>query len=302
VPHLETAARYRKYPEAWQLLAYALEKSGKRESAAAVLDGGLAVFKDNAGLREMRPQLPPSARAWLPPLLEEPEPDVGRLRAKLTAEPENEDALFLLSRICSERGDQFFQQLQAIAPGSFRTWQVKGLQAEYAGDYATAEECYRKVVAQQPELPGAHCALGLVLRKVGKEDEGLAEIGRELKINPDHYLAYYEMGAARLKRGEIEAALPLLERAAKLRPDFVEAKVELAKTYLELRRAREAIPLLREAIERQPRHQTAHYLLYRAYTATGAPEQARAQLAIHQKLLAEDRPKSGMEPTPTEPK
>lgn len=290
--YLETAARFRKYPEAHLLLAFAWERIDKPEAALAVLNSGLAAFPDNRDLSDMRARLlrkpadlKTSAALWRSQPLEETKPDLASLRSALAREPTGEDALFRLSRLYAERGEIYHRLLESAAPDSYRTWQIKGLQAESAGDLVTAESCYRKAIEKQPHLPGAHFALGLTLQKLGRMDESIQEYEAELRIDPNHYLACYELGSGLARRRDFAAGIPWLERAVKLKPAFIEAKVELAKADLESDRPTAAIPILSDVISVAPDHSSAHYLLYRAYKATGARDQAQQQLAIHQKLL-----------------
>src|SRR5712692_8760503 len=49
--------RFRKYPEAHALLAFAREQINEPEGALAVLNGGLAAFPDDRDLTDMRSQL-----------------------------------------------------------------------------------------------------------------------------------------------------------------------------------------------------------------------------------------------------
>jgi len=288
---LTISAGYRKYPEAFQLIAYAWGKLGKPEERLAALRGGLAVFPGDQDLTEMcrqftaeNPQV--SSRVWSPPLLrEDPPPSLPQLRAALARTPIGEDALYWLSRVYSERGQSLLEELEQVAPHSYRVLQEKGLNAEYEENYEKAAEYYRRVVSAQPRLGGVHYALGHVLRKLGREDEGMAEIGLELALDPRHYLACYELGSGRLGRGEAFAAVPLLQRAILLRPGFAEAQTDLAKAFLQLKRWDDAVRVLRSVIANHPKHPSAHFLLYRAYAAKGSVDLANRELGLHQTLL-----------------
>lgn len=288
---LEIAVCYRRYPEAVQLLAFDFERMGEPESALAALNAGLLVFANNPDLAGMRARLLADhprlrdSRACSPlPPLDDPRPDVRRLRAALARNPKDEDALFLLSGVYSERAAMYFRRLEELAPDSVRVLQIKGLNAEDAEDYAAAEAYYRQAVQKQPRLPGVHYALGHVLRRLGRDAEAIQEMRAELELDPYHYLAYFELGASTLQKGDLQAALPILEKCARLRPTFAEAKVELAKSYLQLKRAPEAITLLESVTARFPDHPAAHYLLARAYIMSGSPEKGREEMALHQKV------------------
>lgn len=295
---LSIAAGYRKYPEAFELAAYAWGKLGKPEDQIAALRAGTRAFPVDASLTEMLHQCVAANpgdpnRIWTPHQFQEkPPPDVARLRATLARDPRDEEALFSLSRIYSERGEDLFEQLERVAPGSYRVKQLKGLNAEYAEDFEKAESYYNQVVVAQPQSAGAHYALGHVLRKLGKEDEGLWQIERELEIDPRNYLASYELGSGRLGHGDPVGAVPLLERAIASHPDFSQAETDLAKAFLQLKHPEKAEDLLLGVIARHPNNPTAHFLLFRAYTFLGSVDLAKRELKIHQELLKASAPLS----------
>jgi tetratricopeptide (TPR) repeat protein len=210
---------------------------------------------------------------------------MASLRATLDRDSKNEDALYLLSELYDQRGIESFERLEKIAPDSVRVLQIRGLDAEALGDLKGAEACYRKLLEKEPGIPGGHYALGHVLRRGGKEAEARIEMQRELEIDLYHHLAYLELGTMLLEEGDAQAALPILEKAVHLRPALAEPKVELGKAYLQLKRPADAIPLLKAAIAKEPEHPTAHYLLSRAHLMTGASEEGRREVAIHQEIV-----------------
>ena len=300
---LEIAVRYRKMPEAVLLLAFDFGQMRKPESALAALNGGLNIFPDNPDIVQMHaeltaryPEWRTSKAAFLPPPLTEKVRAAANLRATLDRDPKNEDALFLLSELYTERGAGFFERLESIAPDSVRVLQIRGLDAEALGDLKGAEAYYRKVLEKEPRIPGGHYALGHLLRRAGKDAEARLELDRELEIDPYHHLAYFELGAIHLAGGDAQAALPMLEKAVNLRPALAGPKVELGKAYLQLKRPADAIPLLKAAIAKEPDHPTAHYLLSRACLMTGATEEGRREVAIHQEIVRKQTvPRRSME-------
>jgi tetratricopeptide (TPR) repeat protein len=288
---LEIAFRYRKIPEAVLLLALDFEQMHKPERALAVLNGGLKVFPGNPDIIQMRDEL--SARysglrdsraAFLPVQLIEKVRTAAGLRTTLARNPKDEDALYLLSSLYEERSIESFERLEKIAPDSVRVLQIRGLNAQAAGDLKASEDCFRKVLAKEPRMPGGHYALGHLLRRDGREAEARVEMERELENDPYHHLAHFELGAMLLEAGDAQGAVPMLETAVHLRPAAAEPKVELGKAYLQLKRPKDAIPLFRAALAKEPEHPVAHYLLSRAYLATGATEEGRREVAIHQEI------------------
>ena len=283
---LETAARHRRYPEAFQLLAYAHRKCGNLPQAQAVVTAGLKVFPDNHDLAQMRSQLGAEAKdAWTFEPLQSKLPTVAELRARPARGRENEDDLFLLSQLYSERGQVLAEKLEQLAPNSYRTLQLKGLAAEYAGKWAEAEAFYRQVVRGKPELPGAHYALGLVLMAQGRDAEGAAQLRAELALDPKSHLALFQLGTYLLKTGELREAIQALESAVRLRPQLRAGRLELGRALLQAKRPEDAVEHLEELLAKEPGHPSAHFLLYRAYLQTGAKDKAASHLKTHQELL-----------------
>jgi predicted Zn-dependent protease len=281
---LRLAARHRRFPEAFQLLAYAMETCGDAEGARSVTASGLKAFPNDSGLMESQAKLG-AGQPWRYVPLSESPVSARDLRRRVKADDSDEDALFLLSQHYSVRGQELADALGQLAPESFRTIQLKATSAEYAGDAATAEQLYRAVLSKKPDLHGIHYSLGHVLTQLGRDKEAEDHFHLELKRDPLHYLAWYELGASLLKRGDAASARESLARAASLRPNFVPANLELAKAMLQGGEPAQAIPYLQQVINREPAHTSAHFLLYRAYLRVEKKAEAARELATHQKLL-----------------
>ena len=274
---LQIAVRYRRYPEAHQLLAYALEQLDKRGDAQGVIRAGLAAFAGHAGLVEMRkPQIAPVAFAAGPNLTDHP-PDLVALRAVASTD----ESLFWLNELYGERAGDLMNRLEQVAPQSARLAQAKGLSAEYDEDYAKAEGFYREALRQSPATAGLHFCLGHVLRLQGKDEEAAAELERDIQ----NHLALFERALIRVKSGEFRTAIPLLEQTVRLSPQFSDAKTELAKCYLQTNQSAKAVPLLESVISQRQSHPTAHFLLSRAYRAMNRPALADRELDAHRKLI-----------------
>lgn len=280
VQALEKAARFNRYPEAFQLLAFALRQLKRPDEAAAVVRAGLQIFAEDPGLREMTA----SSSPWRYTTLTASEPQEEQLRAAAATNPDDEDALFELTKLYSLRGEDLANRLREIAPNSVRVLQIEAIRAEQAGDLDRAGELYSSVLREHPEVRGLHYALGHVLRLQGKREAALAAFTRELERDPNHYLAHFEVGALELEQGDAKAAMTSLRRSTELAPSFVEASVQLAKAAIQLRDTSAAIAALRRAILQQPHHPSAHFLMYRALSLAGQPEEAAKEIRLHQQL------------------
>jgi tetratricopeptide (TPR) repeat protein len=281
VPNLRTAVRYHRYPEAHQLLAYALNQLDKTAEAQAVIQSGLEVFPNDPGLMEMRKPDPKPANYSEGSPLRESTPLLAHIRTLR----QTDERLFWLNKIYTERAAELFDRLEQIAPDSARDMQAKGLNAEYAEDYATAEAYYRQALLKAPQIVGLHFSLGHVLRMEGKDDEAEAELRRDFQ----NHLTYYERGLIRNKKGQYAEAVRLLQNAVQLQPSFTAAQTELAKAYLQTAQPAKAVPLLESVLTRQSNHPTAHFLLSRAFRNLNQPDLAERELDLHRKLLQQER-------------
>ncbi len=98
---------------------------------------------------------------------------------------------------------------------SFAGWE-EGLFAFQTQDYATAETEFRVLVRQDPKAYRSHYMLGLTLRQLGQEAEGLEYLRKAYQLNPSDLKvkvalaqAYYSAGAYR----DVLALLGALEVA-----------------------------------------------------------------------------------------
>jgi tetratricopeptide (TPR) repeat protein len=128
----------------------------------------------------------------------------------------------------------------AKEPGNYEARLAEGRAHELELKPVDAEVSLRAATALRPSaLDGeeAHVALGRVLWKEGKRDEGVAELRKALQLDPSDPDALFELGSA------LAAAAPsaaessresqgLFERATRERPSFAEAWLALGSLRL----------------------------------------------------------------------
>jgi tetratricopeptide (TPR) repeat protein len=110
-----------------------------------------------------------------------------------------------------------------VAEGRAYELELKPLDAEAA--YRAAAALDRAGGAAEE----AHVALGRVLAKEGKRDEGVAELRKALQLDANDPEALFELGAALAPGAE---STGFLERATRERPSFAEAWLALATQQL----------------------------------------------------------------------
>lgn len=91
-----------------------------------------------------------------------------------------------------------------------------GLTWQFKGDLAKAEDYLKKALAQDPELRGAHLALGDIYLKRGRIDMAEDMYSKEIKIKPDSVKAYIELANVYVLKGDEHEALSNFEKALSL--------------------------------------------------------------------------------------
>lgn len=152
---------------------------------------------------------------------------------------------------------------------------------------------FRKVIAENPNLPRAHYSLAAALLSAGDDaknmPEAAAELKKELEISPRDFLTYAALGKLAVSSHQYEAAEGYLKRAIDLNPNNPDAFLYLGQMYFDTDRQADAESALRKAIEltKDPSRnrfqvQKAHFLLGRILMQEHKPEAAHAEMAIAQ--------------------
>jgi tetratricopeptide (TPR) repeat protein len=118
--------------------------------------------------------------------------------------------------------------------------------------YGTEGRLWQETVAQVPDNPNAHDALGLVLMREGKIDEAMAEFRTAQRLNPDLIAPLENLGDADVKRGQYQAALEEFEAAIQKNPRYAPVHVDLGNLLLLSRQYEAAIAQYAEALRLQP--------------------------------------------------
>jgi tetratricopeptide (TPR) repeat protein len=99
-----------------------------------------------------------------------------------------------------------------------------GLLNADAGNLATAETLFRRLILVAPQLAKAHENLGLVVAKQGRPGEALAHYDEALKLDPSSASAHRNAARACEQLGQMEEVRRHREIAEKLKPAAVDTK------------------------------------------------------------------------------
>jgi len=209
--------------------------------------------------------------------------------------PNDPEILYRASHLYGDRALETMTRLVGVAPRS--TWKLmafgEALEAQKRHDLAIIQ--YRKVIAADPDMPGAHYRLGraLLLDHVDSEqarDEALKEFQAELALDPRNAGAEYEMGEIYRRRGDSEQATGHFLRAAEIDPRFEQAQIAVARIFISSRKPKEALPHLAAAIKVNPDNEVSHFFLAKAYKSLGDESGSERETALYRECHARALP------------
>jgi len=211
--------------------------------------------------------------------------------------PHDPDVLYSTTHFYSELASRAAQELAATAPTSHQAEQLEaeGFESQQNWDKAIAE--YKKILEQEPKLPGIHYRLGRIfLSKSPPEvDNAKAEFAEELKIDPDNASAEFMLGEIARQAGQWDEAVGHFSRASKLDEGFQEAYLALGMSLNSAGKFSEAIVPLQNYVKMQPGDPAGHYQLATAYARTGHKLDAEREMAL-QREMSEKNPQGVQAP------
>ena len=127
--------------------------------------------------------------------------------------------------------------------------------------YSEAATAYEEAIKLAPESWGYYLNLGLARKKMGLADEALAAFKKAVELNPESISANKEVGEALAKAGNLANARTYYGKATSLSPNDPEARYNLALCLSSTGEAEAALDELRRAVELKPDFAEAHYQL-----------------------------------------
>jgi tetratricopeptide (TPR) repeat protein len=201
--------------------------------------------------------------------------------------PDKEDAARTFAEILSRFGDT-----AAMRMNLGRAYGELGYPDE-------AIQEFKKAIAKDDKLPGAHYSLGASY--INKSEEaGFAlaepEFRKEVALQPNDPLSYAQLGRIALSQHKLQEAEMDLEFASALNPRNPDNFFLLGQVYTEMHKPLDAEKALRKAIAETPdpsrNHydiQHAHYRLGRLLVESGQTEEGKKELQVAQELLMRSR-------------
>jgi tetratricopeptide (TPR) repeat protein len=163
-----------------------------------------------------------------------------------------------------------------------------------------AKQAYAELVAQHPKEPWLHYAYGVFLLRSDSE-LALAELRRELEVQPDNVMAQLEIAYELILRGDHAGARPYAEKAVALAPQLFAAQNALGRALVETGSLQQGIRHLEEAARLAPESPEMFFALGRAYARAGRQEDAARARARFAELDRQRREKKVGERDPGRP-
>jgi tetratricopeptide (TPR) repeat protein len=156
---------------------------------------------------------------------------------------------------------------------------------------AEAAAGYKELIETYPNEPGVHYAYALYFMETDLA-ASLAEMEKEVSLNPSHWLALLSSASLRIRQGEPDTALPSLRAAMKIVPANYRwiCHAELGRASLTADRLDVAVAEFETASRQMPANAQLHFFLAQAYRRSGRKEDAQRETAEFDKLKLQQDP------------
>jgi len=209
----------------------------------------------------------------------------------LKQDPTDKKVLYQLIRFMKAETLQAIDQLASLDQNSVYILVLKAESSTQEQDYAKAIDLYRQALAQDPNFPGIHFALGEDYYDKVDYPNAEKELRQALQEDPNHPKANYYLADILVKGGKLGEAVPLLELSVPADPGFMKGYFLLGKCYAAQGKLEDSRKLLEKAEEMDPDDKNVHYQLAQLYMKLKEPGKSQEQMQIFQKLYAEERQK-----------
>src|SRR5436309_11907584 len=138
--------------------------------------------------------------------------------------PKDPEVLYIMTHYFSQLAARAAQEMADLAPTSYQARELEAESLESHENWDAAGNEYRKILEQNPNLPGIHFRLGRVAlsktESAANTEEARKEFEAELKIDPRNAAATFWLGEIARRSGDWGQAIPRFTDAAKLDSGF----------------------------------------------------------------------------------
>jgi predicted Zn-dependent protease len=158
------------------------------------------------------------------------------------------------------------------------------------GRDADAEGSLKQLVAAHPGEPGVHFLFGAYLLKQ-RQEEGIAEMQRELEISPGHVMARVRLADEYLKADKLDLARSFAAKAVELDPGSSAARLTFGEVLLKSEDIAAAVRELEAARDLTPWVSRVRWVLSKAYFSAGRKADGEREAAEVEKLKKQENKK-----------
>ena len=141
------------------------------------------------------------------------------------------------------------------------------------GKEAMGEPLFREGLAVAPSSD-AHYAFGVLLGRLGRQDEALEQYRESVRVDPNMSEARANLGALLIEKGEFKEAVVHLEVAVDIKPTDVHSHYNLGLATEALGRFEEAVEHYRKVADISPRDARVRMRIAAAHAALGRANEA----------------------------
>ncbi|HEX8907583.1 MAG TPA: tetratricopeptide repeat protein [Anaeromyxobacteraceae bacterium] len=154
----------------------------------------------------------------------------------------------------------------------------RGIVYQYYGKLPEAEADYRRALELDPAFSAAHNALGQLLAQTGRLPQAVAEFDRALDdmLYREAYVARCNKGLAVYRMGKQDEGVAELRTCLATAPRYCQGHRAMGQIQLERGKVKDALGSLKRYTELCEKEPDAWYQLGLAEMRAGDPEQARA--------------------------
>ncbi|ARU41860.1 hypothetical protein CCB80_12205 [Armatimonadetes bacterium Uphvl-Ar1] len=197
----------------------------------------------------------------------------------LATDPENPDALFLLSTVRLghkeyEEAVSLLQRLTSAHPEYAEAWSNLGSALTGAGKPEEAMDAFHRALDLNPSLSDTHYHLAQLYASLKEWMNAAQYFRKAVGFDPSHAQAYTELAKCHYKLGEFEEAMSACHSALMINKNYVPAYNVLGKSLAALGQISHAEETFRTAIRLDPRHAEAYSNMGRVFLDLGKPAQA----------------------------
>ena len=200
--------------------------------------------------------------------------------------PHDPEVLYFSTHAYSDLSIRASQELVYTAPSSYQVRELNAEALEQQGKWDDAAAEYRKILSQNPRLPGMHFRLArLLLSKPEPSpqsiDEAKRECEQELTVDPKSAGAEYVLGELAREDRQWDEAIKHFSRATKFDSSFADAFFGLGTALISADRFAEAIAPLEAYVKINPADPAGHFHLGTAYSRTAHKAEATKEFALY---------------------